>query len=541
MFLLEELRLAGVKESAWDDPKYLLNEMRGFDPTQQEHFSFNMFDPTAPWYWQADVVDDIMANGKTIWLKARQLGMTWVAVAIGLWYILMRPGATVVCYSHGEAEAIQLVRRAWQMFQSLPQPLRDHVTVIRPTTELPNEWIIVKHADGRISSFRALPSTEKAGHGETVTFAIMDEVARQEYARSIFTAINPAVSRGGRLALISTANGLSNKSTGTGNFFHRLWVTRRERNIFGRFLPWDLHPERDEAWYAKEAMALDEVERNQQYPRTEDDAFMLSGTLYFNSDALAWYRGETRNPLFCGQFLIEGKTGTFTRDPSGAIEVYAMPRQGAKYGISADVASGKAEDYSSADVIDLDTAEIVAHFHSKIEIPAFAKQLKFLGRWYCDTVTQRPALIMPERAGGWGEALIISLVGDDGGLDSYPMIYRHTTKTRSKRPVTDTYGFPMNVGTRGTVLEQLKEAVRNRRIPWLTEGHLDECATFVYKDAGTSPRAEDGNNDDCVISLALAWQLYLLSGNQPQQEVRNRRWRKRNVYVPGPMKAGVNS
>jgi hypothetical protein len=41
-------------------------------------------------------------------------------------------------------------------------------------------------------------------------------------------------------------------------------------------------------------MKLDEVERNQSYPRNENDAFMLSGALFFDRDALAWYQAATR-------------------------------------------------------------------------------------------------------------------------------------------------------------------------------------------------------------------------------------------------------
>ena len=160
-------------------------------------------------------------------------------------------------------------------------------------SEEPAEWIKLQHADGRISSFQALPATKKHGHGSRVSFAVMDEVARQDYARDIYTAINPATTRGkAKLVMISTAAGVSNLETGVGNYFHWLYHTRKDKKLEYRFLPWNLEPTRDEAWYAAEAMKLDDVERNQQYPLTEADAFMLSGSLYFNTEALTWYRHE---------------------------------------------------------------------------------------------------------------------------------------------------------------------------------------------------------------------------------------------------------
>jgi hypothetical protein len=72
------------------------------------------------------------------------------------------------------------------MYQALPDvlksPRRGHHADTR--AEEPAEWIKLKHPDGRISVFQALPATKKHGHGARVTFAIMDEVARMDYART---------------------------------------------------------------------------------------------------------------------------------------------------------------------------------------------------------------------------------------------------------------------------------------------------------------------------------------------------------------------
>jgi hypothetical protein len=573
---LEEARLYDVLEDARTDPKALIAEMRGFDPTLGESFSFEMFPPEGwvyesggdhGWYWQADIVDWIMGQGKYsksifkkfLILKARQLGITWIAVAIGLWYILMRPGSNVVCYSHGEDEAKKLIARAWLMYQSLPVFLREATgaRVVSPkVAEIPSEKIVLAFdtPEGVVySQFQALPATQKAGHGDTVTFAIMDECSRMQYARAIYTAINPAVSRigklvktlygmfmsGGKLVIISTADGVSNAETGEGNYFHRLWATAKEKMISTRFLPWHMHPERggmgivgngrDEDWYEREAMALDEVERNQQYPLNENDAFMLSGHTFFDTGALAWYREHAEPPLMVGQFLHRGKVGTWNAVPDGIIDIWEVPRTGGKYGISADVASGRSLDYSSCDVIDMDSGAIVAHLRAKrggkLEIQQLSIQLKFLGRWYKDA-NGTPAMIMPERAGGWGEALIVALRSTDAGLDPYPNIYRHTKHTRTDRPVTEDYGFPMGEQTRGQILDSLKTAIRERVFPWLSPGHVDELGTFVYKDTKPSPRAQDGCNDDRVMSLALAWQLYKEHGNAPQKSERAKRWKK---------------
>jgi hypothetical protein len=60
------------------------------------------------------------------------------------------------------------------------------------------------------------PATAKAGRGLTATFVVCDEFAFAEYAERIYRAILPTLSRGGRLLVISTPNGIN-------NLFYRLW------------------------------------------------------------------------------------------------------------------------------------------------------------------------------------------------------------------------------------------------------------------------------------------------------------------------------
>jgi len=554
--------LRGVRDAARDDPKALIAEMRGFDPTLQEHFAFNMTDPDGDWYWQSIMVDWWMGNltpekevilrefmgwwdgpvdpaiRKFVILKARQLGVTWLAVAVGLWYLLYRPGSNVVCYSHGQDEAKLLIGRAWVMLQSLPLELRGHIEVIFPDkAEIPSEKIVVRHPDGRISTFKALPDTQKAGHGETITFAIMDEVARMKYARGIYAAVNPAVSRGGRLVMISTANGVSNTETGEGNFFHHVWITRKSKRLMAAFLPWNLHPERDEEWYQTEAMALPHMERNQQYPLNPDNAFILSGDLYFDVEALNFYRGEAfgRRPKYRGIFRIEPGQGTFTQIGGGVIAVYEPPRVGAKYAISADSASGRSQDYSAGHVIDLTSGDVVCEIRCKMSLPEYGAQLKLLGRWYTDG--KNPAMIIPERAGGWGEALIDQLRGSEFGLKPYANIYLHTKTMSRDRKQSGDYGFPMTSGSRGVVLERLRQWLYERRFPFLSESTVDELSTFIYRESGTSPRAMDGCNDDLVMSLALAVHAFEQLGEKPSEPVVRKKWFKKQSYQPPPTRS----
>jgi hypothetical protein len=552
----DEVRWAAVRQACQENPKALIAHMKGFDPTQQEHFGFEMSDPRAPWGWQSLVIDWWMGQltpegelllrefmnwwdgdidpklRKFIILKARQLGVTWLAVALGLWFILYRPGSNVVAWSQGLDEAKLLIQRAWLMYQALPFELRSHATVLSPQrAEIPSEQIILQFADGKISTFVALPDTKKAGQSRTITLGIMDELARMDYARGIYNSVNPAVARGGRLIGVSTAEGSANAETGEGNFFAYLWSRRKSLRLSPMFLPWNLHPERDDEWYATEAMALPSVERNRSYPLTPEDAFILSGDLYFEPEALSFYRSNTRRSLYRGQFQIRdhGKA-EFVKIGGGIIEVWVAPRPGGKYAISADTSTGRSADYSAAHVIDLSSGDIVAEMRGKMDYPTFSAQLKCMGRWYADE-RGIGAKIIPERT-GVGEALIALLRSDGDGLKPYGNIYQHVRKSDVAQPQSGTYGFPMQAGTRALVLENLRSWIYKRKFAFLSPQTVEELSTFIYRETGTSPRAMEGCNDDMVMSLALAVFLMEDRGETPQQPLRKKVWAKVQAYLP---------
>jgi hypothetical protein len=439
-------------------------------------------------------------------------------MAIELWHLLFRPGSHCVAYSYNEEQSKKLIGRAWLMFNSLPASLRDHVEVLTPSRhDEPSEWIRVKHKDsGLISTIQSLPATKKAGHGDTITFGLMDEAAYQDYCKQIYTACLPATSRGNaRVVVVSTANGVGNPETEEGNFFSVLYQTQKTRGISFAFLPWNAEPTRDEKWYADHAMKLGEVDRNRQYPRTEHDAFMLSGQLFFDRDSLEFYRKSVRRCTFAGQFVQKGvRTLDFMRLRDGAIEVWEQPIEGRKYGIAVDTSTGRGNDYTCMGVIDLETGALVAEFHAKVDPTRAHLQAVGLGKWYNN------AKIAVERQGGYGEALITLLREGSRGIPPYGNLYRHTTATRGNKPMSQEYGMPMGNNVRPGIVNGLYDWLKQRYFPWVGAGMMEELGQFVYKETGTSPAAMEGCNDDRVMMLGIAVELFRQYGQAPSKPKR---------------------
>jgi hypothetical protein len=529
-FKREYAKRLNERAAAMQHPSGLLDHVECIDSRSGERFSFTMNDPEAGWFWQRSTVDEWLANPLNLVLKARQLGITWLAVGYALWKLLTKPGTRVLIVSINEDEAIKVVNRMFDMFNSLPEHLRFECEITKPSRGArPSTLIEFTFKDGRISSAVGLPSTRRAGHGEVGTLVLLDEFARHEYARDSWKAMFAVADNGGQIIVISTANGVSNEQTGEGNFYHHLYVNGEAYGINIQFLPWSLHPDRNEDWYANVAKALPPHDRAEQYPLTPEDAFINTGECWFDLEALAWYSKEAAlEHLQRLDFKpdVHGVRAKLHITEYGATRIYKRPEEGHDYAIGADVATGRGMDYSCAYVIDLATMALVAEYHAKIDPDEFAEQLHFLGRWYGN------ARIAVEMGGGYGEPVIISLRDGRKGRPHYPRLYRHTIQDRPDGQMMANYGFPINSKTRPQLINQIEQAIREKTVPAMPRQLIMECRTFVRQKTLPSPRAQEGSNDDRVMAFGLTLEMYRIYGHHERRVRRSTKTRTKPYAYP---------
>jgi len=273
-------------------------------------------------------------------------------------------------------------------------------------------------------------------------------------------------------------------------------------------------------------MALPAADRGEQYPRGEDEAFILTGDPYFDRDALAHYRQHLIEPELRGTFVSKsnGRSANFDQRPKGPVRVYSRPDPDRKYAVGVDTATGRGQDNSSAYVVDLSNLEIVAEIHGKLDSDIYAEQLHYLGKYF------NTALIGVEDAGGFGTPVIIFLRDGKEGRPPYPNLYRHRQEARVDQLTHKTIGFPMNSKTRPLVIGYLEKLLREQALPALTADLLSELSTFVHRTTNPSPRAQDGCRDDRVMSFALACELYRHRGEHPNAQPRRPRTRRKPMY-----------
>lgn len=206
-----------------------------------------------------------------ITLKARQMGLTWLALSYANHEMIFKPGYTVVGLSKKEDDAKELVRRVKFQLENMPSwMIREHDPKNPfPTTYTATTLSVQFYHNGKETSrFLAMPAAKDSGRSFTANLVIIDEWAFQQWAHEIFTAAYPTINRptGGKVIGIST--GLR------GTLFEEIWngAEAGENGFHATFLPWTTDPRRDEAWYEATKKALPRSYR-QEYPTNPEDAF----------------------------------------------------------------------------------------------------------------------------------------------------------------------------------------------------------------------------------------------------------------------------
>lgn len=438
---------------------------------------FEMFDA------QIETVECWINERYVIILKARQIGFSTLVAAYAFWLAYFHPDRTIIMLSRTERDAIKLLGKAKYGARFLPEWM-----VERPGSPLMNETQ-TKIEFTNESIIESLPSASNPARGESTYLTVVDELAFLPNSEEAYNAIEPTADVGGRIIMLSTANG-------EGNLFHRLWVeaTAGNNRFKTLFFPWWANG-RDQDWYEAKKNDLLEHQLAQEYPDNPDEAFLKSGNPVFSLDALR--KIETSAPKWRGYLKTDSKVPTFasgwdhlSQDP---LRVWEMPDKEGKYVIGADTAQGLEHgDYSSAHVINVRNHEVVAHWHGRIDPDLFGEVLYWLGLWYNN------ALVGPENNNhGLTTCKTLSQMG-------YHPIYQARSPKYRKSVPTDVLGWPTTQVTKPLMVDELNKALRGGEMILHDEETIAELRTYVRDSNG---KMSGSPYDDRVMSLAIANQM----------------------------------
>lgn len=221
-----------------------------------------------PWPEQIEALESIRDNKLNLFLKARQIGITWVALIYCTWELIFYPGHTAIALSKTEQDAFELVRRMTVILSKLGA-LMDGGNA---TWRAQKGAVEIIFEDGKKSVFKAFAASRSAGRSFTANILLIDEWAFQEYAREIWTAAYPTVNRptGGKVIGISTIK--------LGTLFEDLW--REDNNFKKIFISVFADPRRSREWFEAVQRDMGELWK-QEYPRTAEEALANIGGRMF--------------------------------------------------------------------------------------------------------------------------------------------------------------------------------------------------------------------------------------------------------------------
>lgn len=261
--LLQRLRRAEF-DYARDDLLYFVKHYCFFEDKDSPEVVVRF----EPWKAQEEAFLSIRDNRLNLFLKARQIGITWVALMYCAHDLIYHPGHTVIALSKSKNDAQELVRRFGMILANMPSLLLGGEI----TFEVKKSEVVI-HKDGKASRFTSFAASRSAGRSFTANILLIDEWAFQEWAREIWSSAYPTINRptGGKVIGISTIK--------RGTLFEELWLS--ENNFKKVFISVFADPRRTSEWYEKTKRDLGE-KIVQEYPRSEEEALADLGGRFFH-------------------------------------------------------------------------------------------------------------------------------------------------------------------------------------------------------------------------------------------------------------------
>ena len=395
--------------------------------------------PFKTYPFQDDLLGDFDDYRFNVILKGRQLGISTITAAYICWMLLFYRDKNVLVIATKFQTAANLVKKVKSMMLYLPPWLQIASIKIDNRTS----FVLTNGSEVKASS-----TSGDAGRSEALSLLVIDEAAHVEGLDDLWTGLYPTLSTGGRCIALSTPNGV-------GNWFHKTYVEAESgvNDFHPVVLPWDVHPERDEAWFIKETRNMSA----RQIAQELECNFNASGETVISADDI--------NRLYDGITEPQYRLG-FDRN----LWLWEQYDASCTYLLVADVARGDAADYSVFHIIKLETMEAM-----------LVVENNSLGISILEKLQER----------------------------EYPNIYfsikgthEYITETQAQGINNSVPGFTTSSKTRPLIIAKMEEFVRNQLITIYSSRIIGEFKTFIWSN--NRAQAMRSYNDDLVMALAIA-------------------------------------
>jgi len=448
-------------------PAYFMKKYCYIQHPKRGRIQFNLYP------FQEKVLVLFQENPYSIVLKSRQLGISTLAAGYSLWLMLFHQDKNVLCIATKQDTAKNMVTKVRFMYDSLPSWLREKD---KPAED---SKLTLRLNNG--SQIKATAASSDAGRSEAVTLLVIDEAAFINNIGEIWASAQQTLATGGGCIALSTPYG-------TGNWFHQTWVKSEmgENSFLPIRLPWQVHPERDQAWRDQQDADLGVRMAAQEC----DCDFTTSGdTVFYPEDIQFYEQTWIKDPLE-------------KRGIDQNLWIWEPADYSRNYLITADVARGDGKDYSAFHIWDVETFTQVGEYRGQIGTKDYGNLLASIATEYNN------ALLAVENSSiGWSTVQTIldrgyqnfyhSPKGGANNVDSYFDPYMDTAKM--------TPGFTMSTGTRPIAIGKFQEAIQDKGVTLHSIRLLEEMKVFIWKNGRAE--SQSGYNDDLVMAFAMGCYL----------------------------------
>ena len=461
-------------------------------------------------------------------LKGRQQGFTSVITAYQLACTLIKKNFTGFTLADTSDNVRAIFQdKAKYSYNNLPEELKP-TEKYNSKTEMFFEKLN--------SSWRINVASSQVGRSRTINFFHGSEAGFWTCLISdIQSSLGEALTKDSIQILESTANGFNEfkdlwDSKEWINCFYQWWMTQEYRNDFEsleikeQFLN-NIDTKQDWIWkrlnWLKNTIKLENEQLywyynkynnylnkdliKQEYPCTDEEAFLNSGNCVFNTELLMQRKVELQKeyqeiPYKRGFFTFkwhdeESKdyildyTIKFVESQLGIIKIYEEPKSYGFYVLGGDTA-GDGSDMFAGSCIDNTTGKRVSTLHGKIDADVYTHQMYCLGMYY------NKALASIEINFNTYPVIELKRL-------KYPHQYIREEYDSISKKIQQKFGWKTDGNTRPLIISEEQSIIKDHIELFTDITMIEECLTFIYDD-NMRPDATSGKHDDLLFSDMIA-------------------------------------
>jgi hypothetical protein len=464
-------------------------------------------------------------------LKDRRIGVSTYVDGRQFHQTTTVPNTGGFIVTHDKPSLGKIFGMAKLFYDELPpqfKPMKRYSNKTELVFENPNEK--TRFSNPGLRSFMEVFSanTGTASRSGGYSFAHFSEVAFYENAETLITSTVPSIQD-----LPGTVKIYESSGNGRSGFFYEQWKKakknltsqRKLSNFYPIFFGWLTFPEYKRPFIATKektdfVATLDEEEQylhnrhkasleqlnwrrskildfdddvekfHQEYPTTDEEAFISKGIPYFPKKKLLELKGLCKPPIRVGDISEFG----FVEDPDGALQVWEPPIPDEEYVLAADAGEGRVNgDLSTIEVLKVPKGsplvKQVAEWKGLIDPVQFAGKIASLGFWYNE------GLAVPEKQHP-GLTTIAEL------QNIYWNIYHWKYLDKQKQTQTNLLGWETNAATKPILCNYVAACISAGILEINSDDLVDEMLSFV-RSANGAGEGDYNCHDDLVMAYMI--------------------------------------